>query len=98
MQRWRTSVLLLLAASCGPAPHDDNPRTPRTAAEKQQAKEQLEYNRYMARRKRFWLEQVESGEASFEEAGCGYRGGEWDLNTEKCDLSKPERLPTTEAG
>lgn len=62
-----------------------NPRNARTPEERARAETTRAEMRYLAKRRRFWVEQVEAGEISFEEAGCGYRGGEWSFERNRCE-------------
>ena len=75
-----------LALSIPVEPWDSgNPRNGGTPEELARAETTRAEMRYLAKRRRYWVEQVEAGEISFEEAGCGYRGGEWNAANETCD-------------
>ena len=63
-------------------PQTGNPMRPKTWQEAERQDKAAGEER--AQRK-FWIEQVESGGISFEEAGCGYRGGDWNVQVRTCD-------------
>lgn len=71
-------------------PVSDNPMRPKTW---QEAKRQDKVAEEERAQRKFWIEQIESGGMSFEEAGCGYRGGEWQYNANHCDTESISRLP-----
>lgn len=63
-------------------PQTGNPMRPKTW---QEAERQDRAAGEERAQRRFWIEQVESGGMSFEEAGCGYRGGDWNFQARLCD-------------
>jgi hypothetical protein len=75
---WLTLSVLLLTG-CTETP-DTNPRksVPPTVSEQQAEADQRKDRRDLA-------DQVVNGDISFENAGCQYRGGDWDEKKEVCD-------------
>ena len=63
-------------------PQTGNPMRPKTWQEAERQNQAAGEER--AQRK-FWIEQVETGGMSFEEAGCSYRGGDWNFQAQTCD-------------
>ena len=45
-------------------------------------------NAFYRERKRYWLERIEAGDASFGEAACSLElHGDWDAEADRCDTS-----------
>lgn len=81
-----TAELVFLGATY-PArpPSSGNPRDPKTWEMKSKRDSIIAHD---LQRRQFWIGRVEAGEASFEEAGCGYRRGEWQDESQQCSFAK----------
>lgn len=71
-------------------PPSANPLRPKTW---QEAERQVSVASEERSQRKFWIEQVETGAMSFEEAGCGYRGGEWVSRANHCNTEPFGQLP-----
>ena len=66
-----------------------NPVDPQERARQEEGRKEAQYRR---ERTRWWITQIEAGDASFSEAGCNLDlHGDWVKEESRCDLSQAQR-------
>jgi hypothetical protein len=67
-------------------PYDSgNPRVPRTPEQKAEPEAERRDLAQYRERKRYWIEQIKAGGASFSQAACELeQRGEWDAEANRC--------------